>query len=132
MVLILNRTLTVGPAEERKKYKVTVECDLHFNNLEICQMRACGGDIPVFQLRCSLWGLDPLFDDHLFDFIEVKNYPEGSPVPDVHAIFETTASGSALNEDWGTDEVFGRLRLKNLLMFTGYLERDTNTVERHF
>ena len=124
-----NRTLKIGRKVEGRN-KVTVECDIKFNELELCQMRTCE-KTTLFELRCSLYGDDPLFDDHLFDFGEVKSYPDGSPASDVHAVFETNATPNSLNEDWGTDELYGRLKLTNMLN-RHELVRDTNIVSRSF
>lgn len=82
-----------------------------------------------------LWGSDTFYDDFLFGpyvttAIDYGAYPcpEGG-YGNIHASF--LVSGSTLNEDWGTDEVYAGVRARNnrngsQQTFT------TNTISRSF
>jgi hypothetical protein len=87
-----------------------------------------------FVLHCSLWGedlgmwLNP--DDFLFSYSS-KVFPDATPTAREKVTFDVTVGVSLLDEDWGTDEVYGLLTLHNL--YTGAkIKRKTNVVVRSF
>jgi hypothetical protein len=131
MPSITNRVLTIERREGGKNYNVRVECDIQFTDIELCQMKVCGEETKLYKLKCSVLGDDPVFDDFLFSYSDVKYYPEGNPIPKEHAIFETSASGGLLNEDWGTDDLFARLTLQNLASHVS-IEKDTDVIHANF
>jgi hypothetical protein len=130
MAIIENSQLTITTAESAGNYKVTVECDIIYSELEFSQMKS-SEKTPLFSLKCSVWGADPIADSNLLTYTDVKYYPAGSPTSNVHAVFETSVSRSTLDEDLGTDEVYAKLILDNLYVH-GPVEKRTNTVKRNF
>jgi len=131
MVTITNATLSITKAEG-KNYKVTVECDVNFSEVELCQMQGCER-ISMFKMRCWLWGADSgLFggDDNLGTLQEIKYFPQAGPVPVEHAIFEETVTSGRLDEDIGGDEIYAKLVLHNLSTL-GFVTKKTNEVHLH-
>jgi hypothetical protein len=96
-------------------------------------MRACPEE-RMFVLKCQLWGADSGFfgsDDFLYTYGDVFSFPDGSPSSPEDRTFDVTVGESLLDEDWGKDEVYGKLILRNL--FTMVEKRkNTNVVSHSF
>jgi hypothetical protein len=133
MATLTNRVLTIRHDHERKLAIVKVKCDVNFTELEYCQMKSCP-KTRFFKLKCQLWGSDSgIFggDDFLYTFPAVKYYPDPTPNPTEHAEFDETLGEGVLDEDWGEDEVYGKLILTNLASLVRII-KNTNTVSHSF
>ena len=130
MASISNAQLVITRDRPKKLSKVKVTCNVHFSQLELCMMTACP-DGRLFRLRCSLWGEDILFDDNLFTMANVNFYPDATPSALESAIFEVTLGDGVLNEDFGRDEIYGKLVLTNISSNTSVVKK-TNTVSGWF
>lgn len=77
-----------------------VKCDVNFTDNDILQMNS---GILKLRLKCQIWGDDPVFDDHLFNYPEEKRYPEdfggGAILPTIHTFFQIDVQRGLLNED---------------------------------
>jgi len=97
-------------------------------------MRNCS-QVPLFKLRGELWGDDSGLvsspPDHLFTYTDVFYFPDATPNATESRTFDVTVGTSLLDEDLGTDEIFGRLKLSNLYTGTEVLAR-TNVVSGRF
>lgn len=112
--------------------KVVVTCDIRFSRLE--QFLMTHG--LRFRLNCKLWGKDlgqglprdP--DDPLFNY-PTKFFPDANPTPVEQVRFEASVPLSLLNEDAGTDQIYGELILTNL-EFDKVVKSRTNVVVYQF
>ncbi|MBI2764736.1 MAG: hypothetical protein HYX53_02360 [Chloroflexi bacterium] len=133
MANIINRVLTLQHDHRKKVVKATVKCDVTFSELELCQMKACS-EGRHYKLKCQLWGEDGGFtfgDDFLFTYSNAFFFPDGTPNASESRTFDVTLGEGVLDEDWGQDEVYGKLMLTNLT--TGsQLVKKTNTVSHSF
>jgi hypothetical protein len=94
---------------------VTVTCTISFVLIEMELMKQG----LKFRLDCKLWGedlgqgnwLNP--DDFILAFAS-KIYPDASPTMTEIARFSASVPNSWLNEDIGTDEIYGDILLTNL------------------
>lgn len=90
-----------------------------------------------FILDCSLWDADRSVgewwrggDDHLYSYGS-RIFPDASPSASESVTFDVTVGASLLDDESGTDEIFGRLRLRNY--YTGAIvTAKTNIVKRKF
>ena len=57
MATITNAKLTLRHDRRKKTVLATVNRDVNFTDLELCQMKMCEG-APLFKLKCQLWGAD--------------------------------------------------------------------------
>ena len=87
------------------------------------------------QAEIRLWGSDTFYDDFLFGPYVTTAIDYGAyPCPEggngnIYASF--LVSGSTLNEDWGTDEVYAGVRARNYR--NGSVQTfTTNTISRSF
>ena len=132
MASITNAVLSIEHDHEKKLGRVKVTCTVKFTSLELCQMKTCKGN--WFKLRCQLWGADSgLFggDDFLYTFDKVIFFPDSSPTAIENKSFEVVVGEGLLNEDLGTDEVYAKLLLSNLVSLTT-ITRKTNEVSHSF
>lgn len=127
MATITNAKLEVGSNAATGTSNCVVTCRVSFTKYELNEMK----EGLKFALHCTLWGEDSITpDDFIFSYAS-KHYPDASPSNPELATFTATLGTNLLNEDFGTDEVFGRLRLKNL--YTGnVVNAKTNVVKRSF
>lgn len=132
MATITNAKLEIGSNTSTGTSSCVVTCRVSFTKYELNEMK----EGLKFALHCALWGEDngpsawinP--DDFIFSYAS-KHFPDASPTNPEMATFTATLGTSLLNEDFGTDEVYGRLRLKNL--YTGnVVSAKTNVVKRSF
>ena len=133
MATITDRKLALTHDHRKKTVQAVVTCKVNFTPLELCQMKACPGT-RLFKLKCQLWGADGgLFfgDDFLFTYSDVFFFPDPTPTATESRTFTVLLGEGVLDEDWGQDEVYGRLLLTNLSTLV-QVKKKTNTVEHHF
>ncbi|HSV72867.1 MAG TPA: hypothetical protein VLH79_03815 [Chthonomonadales bacterium] len=130
MATITGANLAVTVDNAKKTARCVVSCRVFYTAYEMREMR----EGLRFALHCSLWGedlgmwLNP--DDFLYSYPS-RHFPDATPTNPESASFEVTLGLSLLDEDWGTDEVYGLLTLKNL--YTGNkVKAKTNVVKRKF
>ena len=132
MATITSAKLEVGNNSSTGTSNCIVTCRVTFTKYEQNEMK----EGLKFALHCALWGEDngpnalinP--DDFIFSYAS-KHFPDATPSSPEMVTFNATLGTSLLNEDFGTDEVYGRLRLKNL--YTGKIvSAKTNVIKRHF
>ena len=132
MASITNAQLSISHDHGKKTAQPIVRCSVNFTETELCMMKTCSGRL--FKLKCQLWGSDSGLtgaDDHLYTYDAVHYFPDASPSSPEARTFTVTLGEGVLDEDWGEDEVYGKLLLQNL--FTGVqIKKNTNTVEHHF
>lgn len=133
MASITNAKLTIRHDHNKKLAHATVTCDVNFTALELCQMKTCR-EGRHYKLKCQLWGADSGFngaDDFLYTYGTTFYFPDGSPSATENRSFEVTLGEGVLDEDWGQDEVFGKLLLTNLTS-SAQISKKTNTVSHSF
>lgn len=132
MATITNAKLEIGSSPTAGTSNCVVTCRVSFTKYELNEMK----EGLKFALHCNLWGedlgpgnwLNP--DDFIFSYAS-KHFPDATPANPEMVTFTATLGTSLLNEDFGTDEVYGRLRLKNL--YTGnVVTAKTNVIKRNF
>ena len=130
MASITNAKLGIAVDSAKKTARCTVTCKVFFTAYELREMK----EGLKFVLHCSLWGedlgnwLNP--DDFLYSYGS-KYFPDATPASPESVSFDVTVGVSLLDEDWGTDEVYGLLTLRNL--YTGNtVKRKTNVITRNF
>lgn len=130
MANITNAQLIITEDSDKKTARCVVNAKVFFTAYEMREMR----EGLKFVLHCSLWGedlgmwLNP--DDFLYSYGS-KHFPDATPTSPESVVFDVTVGVGLLNEDWGTDEVYGLLTLKNL--YTGNtVKAKTNVVKRKF
>jgi hypothetical protein len=132
MATITNATLALTHDHNKKTVRAVVRCKVNFTELELCQMKTCSGRF--FKLKCQLWGSDSGLtgaDDFLFTYSDVFFFPDPSPAASESRTFDVLLGEGVLDEDWGQDEVYGRLRLVNLSTLV-QVTKKTNTVSHSF
>ena len=70
-------------------------------------------------------------DDILWTYGKLYYFPDQTPAASETCKFEVMVFEGILNEDWGTDEIYGLLRLYNLSAGT-IIKRKTNVVSHRF
>jgi len=133
MATITNASLSLAHDQTKKTVNSVVRCTVNFTALELCQMKTCK-DARLFKLKCQLWGEDSGLtgaDDFLFTYQTVFFFPDASPTGSETRSFEVLLGEGVLDEDWGQDEVYGRLILTNLFTTTKVTKK-TNVVHHSF
>ena len=133
MATITNVKLTIVEDNRRKTVDVTVKGKVNFTSIEHCLMKNCPKS-KWFKLKCELWGADgglTFGDDKLYVIPHVKHYPDNNPSMSESFTFSDTFASEILNEDWGTDEIYAKLRLRNLYTNTE-ISRKSNVVTGSF
>ena len=133
MASIIDAKLTISHDHEKKLATPVVRCKVRFTALELCQMRQCPRE-RHFKLKCQLWGADSFFngaDDFLWTYQNVFYFPDGSPTAQEERTFTVTLGEGVLDEDWGEDDIYGKLILQNLLTGTSGSKK-TNEVQHNF
>ena len=78
-----------------------------------------------------MWEEDVItHDDYLYSYGS-KFFPDASPVSPESATFSVVLGLSLLNQEWGRDEIYARLELKNLYTRVTVTAK-TNVVKRNF
>jgi hypothetical protein len=133
MATIANATLSLAHDKTKKTVNSVVRCTVNFTALELCQMKNCK-DVRLFKLKCQLWGEDSglnFGDDFLFTYTTVFFFPDPSPTGSETRTFEVVLGEGVLDEDWGQDEVYGKLILTNLYTLVAVTKK-TNVVHHSF
>lgn len=133
MADITDRVLTIRHDHAKNTAHVVVKCKVRFTGLELCLMKSCP-EQRMFYLKCQLWGADSGLtgaDDFLYTFSNVFNLPDPTPTSPEDRTFDVVVGQSLLDEDWGVDEVYAKLILRNLLSMVE-IKRNTNTVSHSF
>lgn len=133
MATITDAKLTIAHDHRKRTARPQVTCKVNFTGTELCLMKACP-EQKMFKLKCQLWGSDSFLtggDDHLFTYDTVFYLPDPSPTASETRAFDVTVGEGVLDEDWGEDEVYGKLLLQNLLTLV-QIAKKTNTVDHHF
>jgi hypothetical protein len=133
MANIADAQLRITHDHLKKTARAQVKCKVAFTPLEQCLMGACAGQ-KMFKLKCQLWGKDSLLtggDDFLYTYGASHYFPDVSPTAMEERSFDVTLGEGVLDEDWGQDEVYGKLALVNLFTLVK-IEKKTNTVSHHF
>lgn len=133
MASLTNAQLAISHDHRKKTAHVVVRCTVNFTALELCQMKTCP-ETRHFKLKCQLWGADSGLtgaDDFLFTYSNVHFFPDASPAPAENRSFEVTVGEGLLDEDWGEDEIYGKLILQNLNTLV-QLTKKTNQVHHSF
>ena len=133
MASIVNAQLSIRHDHNKRTAHAVVKCTVRFTGLEQCLMECCSKN-RMFKLKCQLWGADSGLtgaDDYLYTYGTVHYFPDGSPTSSEDRTFDVTVGEGLLNEDWGTDEVYGRLLLDNLFTQVS-VKRNTNVVSHNF
>jgi hypothetical protein len=133
MSTITNAKLALTHDHTKKTVRAVVTCNVNFTALELCQMRTCP-QTRFFKLKCQLWGEDSFLtgaDDFLFTYSNVFFFPDPTPTATESRTFDVLLGEGVLDEDWGQDEVYGRLKLINLSTLVE-IKKKTNTVSHSF
>ncbi|MBC8065337.1 MAG: hypothetical protein H7Y17_10935 [Chlorobia bacterium] len=133
MATITNATLNLAHDRTKKIVTATVKCNVNFTALELCQMKSCR-ESRHFKLKAQLWGEDSglnFGDDHLWTYSDVFFLPDGTPAATESRTFTVLLGEGVLDEDWGQDEVYGKLLLTNLGSMA-QITKKTNTVSHSF
>jgi hypothetical protein len=118
-------TIKVIPNTETAECVVT--CNVRFSRYEMSQIQLG----LRFKLSCKLWERDIVTpDDYLYGFGD-QIFPDTTPTTLESVTFRQILGLSLLNQEWGTDEIYGRLELKNLYTRDS-VPANTNVVKRRF
>ena len=130
MATITGASLAINVNQVTKTAQCVVKARVFFTAYELREMK----EGLKFVMHCSLWGedlgmwLNP--DDFLYCY-NSKYFPDATPTNPEMVTFDVTVGTSLLDEDYGTDEIYGLLTLKNL--YTGNkVKVRTNVVKRAF
>ena len=130
MASIVNAKLAIKTDLSTQTSRCVTTCRIIFTSYEVQQIK----EGLKFSLNANLWGedlgnwLNP--DDFIFSYA-TKIFPDATPTAIEDVTFEAVLGNSLLNEDWGTDEVYAQLTLKNL--YTGNkVKAKTNVIKREF
>jgi hypothetical protein len=129
VAMLSKPTLGITHDHAKKLANVKVTGKITFTRFELAQMK----DGLRFKLKCSLWGADSGLtgaDDFLYT-LSSKYYPDASPNQVETYTFEVTLGEGVLDEDWGTDEVYAKVRLINLYTLVA-VTKNSNTVSHSF
>jgi hypothetical protein len=133
MATITNANLQITIDANTRKATPVVKCTVNFTPLELCQMKTCK-DVHWFKLKCQLWGEDGGLtgaDDFLYAYSTVFYFPDPTPTASESRSFTAVVSEGVLDEDWGEDEVYGKLILTNLSSLV-QVQKKTNVVHYSF
>jgi hypothetical protein len=133
MATITDAKLTITHDHEKRTARPVVTCQVNFTGMEYCLMKGCP-EFKMFKLKCQLWGADSGLtgaDDYLYTYGTAFFFPDPSPTTTESRTFTVTLGEGVLDEDWGTDEVYGKLILYNLFTLTT-VTRKTNVVSHRF
>lgn len=118
--------LSIANIPQTKTARCTAKVKVTFTSYELEEMKQG----LHFRLDCSLYGDDPIWDDHLYHYAS-KFFPDASPVNPENPVFDVVLGTSLLDEDLGRDEIYAKFRLRNL--YTGrQVAAKSNTIRRSF
>ena len=130
MATITSARLSISRDRTKKTATPMVTCGVSFTAFEVSQMQQG----LRFRLRAELWGSDSGLtggDDHLFTYPTLKFFPDASPGSTEEVTFSAVVGEGVLNEDLGTDEIFGKLTLTNEFTLNE-VKKNTNQVTGDF
>lgn len=133
MATITEAKITISHNHTKKTARPVVTCKVNFTGTELCLMKACPKQ-KMFKLKCQLWGEDSFLtgaDDFLYTYNTVYYFPDPTPTSPESRQFDVTVGEGLLDEDWGQDEVYGKLILQNLFAWVK-IQKKTNVVSHHF
>lgn len=126
MASITDARLAITIDAGTKMAKCIVTAKVNFSAYEMAEMK----EGLRFRLDCQLWEDDPVWDDFIYTYAS-KYFPDSSPAATEPVSFEVSLKKDRLNQDIGTDEVFGKLKLVNL--YTNVkVTKNTNTISYKF
>jgi hypothetical protein len=139
MASIASAVLSISHDHNKRTATPVVKTTIKFNELELCQMRACRGR--WFKLKCELWSKDTFFNDWsnpfdatdnlLFTYSDVFFFPDANPAAVEARVFQVTVGEGLLDEDLGTDEIYAVVRLYNLTSVQ-LISKKSNVVSHSF
>src|SRR6267154_3099370 len=117
MATISNANLAISHDHTKKTARPIVKAQIGFTTYEMNEMK----EGLRFKLKCQLWASErhhnPIFedgkDDLLFTYSVVRHYPDATPAVTEDAVFDVTLGEGVLDEDWGVDQIYGKLILTN-------------------
>lgn len=130
MATITDAKISISHDHTKKTARPIVTCKVNFTPYEMSQMKLG----LQFKLVCKLWGADSGLtgsDDFLFTYGTPKYFPDVTPNATENVNFDTVLGEGVLDEDWGVDEVYGKLYLRNLYTLVQVTQK-TNTVSHSF
>jgi hypothetical protein len=133
MATISHAKLQIKHDHSKKLATAVVTGTVTFTSVEQALMRTLPGQ-RVFKLSCELWGADSWFrggDDKRYRYPSVYYFADSTPTPAEERKFTVTVGEGVLDEDSGTDEIYGKLVLDNLL-FPARVSKNTNEVSHSF
>ena len=130
MATIMSANLTITVSSNKvtpvMRYKV------FFSQGDLNLMKQFPG---LYRVRCELWGADSGLtggDDKIFVYPTIKVYPDGSPSALEEGNFTAVLNkGAELDEDFGGDEVYGKVILHNTFANTK-VAKNSNEVSGSF
>jgi hypothetical protein len=126
MASITNAKLKITIDAKTKKATCEVTASINFTPYEFNEIKEGLG----FRLDCTLWGDDPIYDDHLYSFAS-KFFPDSSPSASEAISFAVVLPQNKLNEDVGKDEIYARLDLLNTYTLVKVVKK-TNVISYSF
>ena len=130
MATILSANLSITVSSN--KLTPVVRYTIAFSQGDLNLMKQFPG---LYRVRCELWGSDSGFngaDDKLYVYPITKSYPDGSPAAIEEGSFSAVLSkGAELDEDFGGDEVYGKIILHNTFAGTK-TSKNSNEVSGSF
>lgn len=134
MATISHANLQIKHDHDKKLATPVVTGKVTFTPIEQALMKTLPGQ-RVFKLTCELWGADGWFpgddDNKRYRYTTVYYFADSTPTPVEERKFSVTVGEGVLDEDLGTDEIYGKLILDNLL-FPARVEKKTNEVSHNF
>lgn len=127
MARIASPKLDISVDSKRNTAECVVTCKVAFSPYELREMR----EGLWFRLGCELWEDDTLSrDDYLYTYGS-KFFPDATPNSPENVRFRATLGLSLLDQEWGRDEVYGKLKLLNFYT-RNVVTAKTNVVRRRF
>lgn len=110
MAAIRNTRLSIGRKDRSGRYPVTVICTVTFLPRELAWMK----EKLNYILKSEIWGDDLFFDDYLFP-LGYTVFGKGGTEPSENnpVKFSQAVPPRMLDEDWGQDEIYAKLKLTN-------------------
>lgn len=119
--------LTITPRSSTHTATCTVACKVYFTAYEMAQMK----EGLSFRLDCELWEDDTITPDDFLYRYGSRFFPDTTPASPESVSFSVVLGTSLLDQEWGRDEIYALLKLKNL--YTGRtVTIRTNTITRSF
>jgi hypothetical protein len=134
MATISEAKLRISHDHTKKLATPVVTGKVTFTAAEQALMKALSGE-RVFKLTCELWGADDWFyggDNKLYRYTTVYYFADSTPTSPESRTFTVTVGEGVLDEDKGTDDIYGKLILSNVLFPVPPVTGKTNQVHHNF